>query len=122
MNIRDLARAVFDGRNISIGADVAGHVKSIVADGEIEPFEVIHAAHDVIEDGLAEYGAKDTVLVQADAAAAAAVASAIVETFADKLKHRLEAGLTAGELNDTIRDLAVDVVGAVERLKAEGVK
>ena len=118
MKLRDLARAVFDGRNISIGADVAGHVKAIVADGKIEPLEVIHAAHDVVDDGLVEYGAKDTVLVQADAAASAAVASSIVETFADKLKHRLEEGLTAGELNDVIRDLAVDVVGAVERLKA----
>ena len=120
MSLLSLARKVIDPRNLSIGADVGGHIRDVLADGKVGPREVVDAAHGAIEHALSEYGAADTVVAresidQSDVRARIEVAlDRIFETLNEALADRQ---ITYGELNDVSLAVAravLDVVAPLE--------
>ena len=116
MNIALLARAIFDRRNVTIGADVAGHVRDIIADGRIEAVEVIDATHDVVDDALHEYGKHDHVLVTVPASSqdvAARAASATNDIYIELVDKLADRQMTASEVNDLVAFAAKRVLEVI---------
>ena len=119
MNLADLVRAAVDPRNITIGADIAGHVTDVLADGRVTPREVIDAAHGAVDTALMEYGADDTVVYREDASEEA-VRNRVAD-FVDAVSGELEKALsdrelTCGELNDLAHKVLVGVLDVVAPL------
>ena len=102
MSLMTVVRAAFDRRNATIAADLATHVADVVADGEIEPGEIVDAAEAVVDDGLKTYGVSDKVLIEVPLTAAEAADRAA--EAADRFRKVLFAALadrkvTAAEAN-----------------------
>ena len=116
MNLRDLATAVMDGRNVTIGMDVVNGVREVLADGKITPREIVDAAHEAVDTALTEYGVDDDIVYREDVGAAALRGriEAFTEKVADDLKAYLDdRQLTAGELNALMHAVLIGVLDVV---------
>ena len=117
MRLRDLARAITDGRNISIAAEVGSHVRDVMKDGRITPEEVVDAAHGAVDVALDEYGMSSrTVYRQNDEHKAISEA---IEGAVERIDHALSQALldrqiTYSELNDLMKEVAMAVLEAMD--------
>ena len=117
MRLRDLARVVVDGRNLSIAAEVGSHVRDILHDGRITPEEVVDAAHGAVDVVLDEYGMSGrTVYRQNDEHAAVkdAIEDAIERVDNALTQALLDKQITYAELNDLMKEVASAVLEAMD--------
>ena len=117
MSLMTVVRAAFDPRNASVAADLATHVADVVADGKIEPREVVLAAEAVVGDALATYKVSDKVLIEVPltAAEAAERAADAADRFRKLLTIKLaDRKLTCLEANELVAAAAILTIDAVE--------
>ena len=117
MNLKHLARAIFDPRNISIAADVGGHVATVLEDGRIDPAEVVDATHAAIETAMEAHdvGNKTVYRYNDEHEAVKNAIEDAVERVDNALSQALlDKQITYSELNDLMKEVASAVLEAMD--------